>query len=97
MKIKPLYDRVVIKPEVVGEKTFSGIVLPEMAREKSQIGKVVAIGSGGALDGQNQKIQVEIGDKVLYSKFAGTEIKLDGENYIILRQVDVLAIIGGER
>ena len=96
MKIKPLYDRVVLEPEKVGEKTYSGIMLPEVAREKSQIGVVVAVGDGGALDGNNHKIQVQKGDRVLYSKYAGTEIKVDGKQFIIVRQTDVLAVIDGK-
>lgn len=96
MKIKPLYDRVVIEPEIMQEKTFSGIMLPESAREKSQMGVVVAVGQGGALDGNNHKIQVKVGDRVLYSKYAGTEIKVDGKDLMVLRQTDVLAVIGGE-
>ena len=93
MKIKPLYDRIVLKPELVQEKTKFGIVLPELAREKSQMGKVVAVGQGGALDGANNKIQVEIGQRVLYSKFAGTDIKVAGKEFVIVRQTDVLAVI----
>lgn len=93
MKIKPLYDRIALEPELVQEKTKFGIVLPELAREKSQMGKVVAVGQGGALDGANNKIQVEIGDRVLYSKYAGTEIKVDGKEFVIVRQTDVLAVI----
>lgn len=96
MKIKPLYDRVVLEPKIMQEKTFSGIMLPEVAREKSQIATVVAVGQGGALDGNEHKIQVKVGDKVLYSKFAGTEIKLDGKELIIVRQTDVLAVIDSE-
>lgn len=96
MKIKPLYDRVVLKPEKVQEKTFSGIMLPEVAREKSQIGNVVAVGQGGALDGNNHKIQVAVGDRVLYSKYAGTDVKVDGEMFVVVRQTDVLAVISGE-
>ena len=93
MKIKPLYDRIVLEPELVQEKTKFGIVLPELAREKSQMGKVVAVGQGGALDGANNKIQVEIGQRGLYSKFAGTDIKVDGKEFVIVRQTDVLAVI----
>ncbi|MBR5226486.1 MAG: co-chaperone GroES [Clostridia bacterium] len=95
MKIKPLYDRVVLEPEKIQEKTYSGIMLPEVAREKSQIGKVVAVGQGGALDGNNHKIQVEVGDRVLYSKYAGTDVKVDGKMFVVVRQTDVLAVICG--
>lgn len=93
MKLKPLYDRVAIKPLKNPEKTIGGIILPAIAQEKSQIGEVVAIGTGGSLDGKQEKIQVKSGDKVLYSKFAGTEIKVDENEYIILRQTDVLAVL----
>ncbi|MDD3396978.1 MAG: co-chaperone GroES [Clostridia bacterium] len=93
MKIKPLYDRVVLSPDKAQEKTASGIMLPEVAQEKSQMAKVVSIGEGGSIDGKESKIQVKSGDKVLYTKFAGTEIKIDGKDYIIVRQTDILAVI----
>lgn len=96
MKIKPLYDRVVLATEDVKTETSSGIMLPEMAQEKSQIGIVVAVGNGINLDGNQSEIQVNIGDKVLYSKFAGVEIKIEGKNYIVIRQTDILAVLGGE-
>ena len=94
--IKPLYDRVVLCPEKAQKKTNSGITLPEMAQERSQIGIVVAVGEGGSLDGNDHKIQVKQGDRVLYSKYGGTEIKVDGEEFIVVRQTDVLAVIGEE-
>lgn len=98
MKIKPLYDRIVLEPELTQEKTKCGIMLPEVAREKSQMGKVVAVGQGGALDGNNHKIQVEVGQRVLYSKYSGTDIKVDGKDFVIVRQTDVLAVIeNGEK
>jgi len=93
MKIKPLYDRIVLAPEKAVEKTVGGIVLPEVAQEKSQIAKVVAVGEGGNLDGKESKIQVKIGDKVIYSKFAGTELKIEGKDYVIIRQTDILAVL----
>jgi len=93
MKIKPLYDRVVLSPDKAQEKTASGIMLPEVAQEKSQMAKVVSVGEGGSIDGKESKIQVKSGDKVLYTKFAGTEIKIDGKDYIIVRQTDILAVI----
>lgn len=96
MKLKPLYDRVVLKPEKIKEMTDSGIMLPEMSQEKSQIAKVIAVGEGGDLNGKEQKIQVKKDDKVLFNQYAGTEIVIDGEKYIIIRQVDILAIVGGE-
>lgn len=96
MKIKPLYDRVVLVPDKVQEKTVSGIMLPEVARVKSQLGTVVAVGQGGALDGNEHKIQVKVGDRVLYAKFSGTEVRIDEEDFLIVRQTDVLAVIGGK-
>ncbi|MBR2433370.1 MAG: co-chaperone GroES [Clostridia bacterium] len=96
MNIKPLYDRVVLAAEDAKSKTASGIMLPEMAQEKSQVGTVVAVGTGIDLDGNKSEIQVKLGDKVLYSKFAGVEIKIEDKNYIVVRQTDILAILGGE-
>ena len=96
MYIKPLYDRVVLAAEDAKSKTASGIMLPEMAQEKSQVGTVVAVGTGIDLDGNKSEIQVSLGDKVLYSKFAGVEIKIEDKNYIVVRQTDILAILGGE-
>ena len=93
MNIKPLYDRVIIKPQKHKNKTGGGLMLPEIAEEKSQIGTVIAVGDGGSLDGKEQKIEVKSGDKILYSKFAGTEIKVDEESLIIVRQTDVLAVL----
>ena len=94
MKLKPLGDRVVIKVLEVEEKTQSGIVLPEKAKEKPQEGKVVAVGTGKILDdGSRVEPEVKTGDKVIYSKFAGNEVEVDGEEYLILRQDDVLAVV----
>ena len=91
MRIKPLGDRVVIKPLEVEEKTASGIVLPEKAKEKPQEGEVVAVGSGRILDnGTRVEMVVAVGDRVLFSKYAGTEVKLDGVEYLIMRQDDIL-------
>lgn len=91
--LKPLGDRVVVKPEPSEEKTMSGIVLPDSAKEKPQIGTIIAIGSGRILDnGQKVPMEVKIGDKIIYAKYGGTEIKLDGEEYIILQERDILAI-----
>ncbi|NLZ39345.1 MAG: co-chaperone GroES [Firmicutes bacterium] len=91
MRIKPLGDRVVIKPLEVEEKTASGIVLPEKAKEKPQEGEVVAVGSGRILDnGTRVEMDVAVGDRVLFSKYAGTEVKLDGVEYLIMRQDDIL-------
>ena len=94
MKIRPLYDRVVLCPVKPQEKTVGGIMLPEVAQQKSQLAEVIAVGTGGNLDGKETKMQVKIGDKVIYSKFAGTDIKIDSKDYIIIRQTDVLAVLG---
>ncbi len=91
MNIKPLADRVVIKMLEAEETTKSGIILAGTAKEKPQIAEVVAVGPGGVVDGKEIKMELEVGDKVLMSKYAGTEVKLDGVEYTILRQSDVLA------
>ena len=91
MNIKPLADRVVIKMLESEETTKSGIVLPGAAKEKPQLAEVVAVGPGGVVDGKEIKMEVSVGDKVLMSKYAGTEVKLDGVEYIILKQSDILA------
>lgn len=93
MKIKPLGDRVVVKVLESEEKTKSGIVIPDTAKEKPQEGKVVAVGSGEIVDGKKVPLEVKEGDKVIYSKYAGTEVKVDDEEYLILRQSDILAIL----
>jgi len=93
MKIKPLADRVVIKMLESEETTKSGIVLPSSAKEKPQLAEVLAVGPGGMVDGKEVKMEVKVGDKVIYSKYAGTEVKLDDEEYIIVRQSDILAIV----
>lgn len=93
MKIKPLADRVVIKMVESEETTKSGIVLPGTAKEKPQYAQVVAVGPGGVVDGKEVKMEVVVGDKVIVSKYSGTEVKLDGEEYTILRQSDILAKI----
>ncbi len=89
MKIRPLADRVVIK-KVEAE---SGIILPGSAQEQPQMAQVIEVGPGGFVDGNEVKMEVSVGDKVIYSKYAGNEVKLDGEEYIILRQSDILAVI----
>lgn len=91
MTIKPLGDRVVIKMVESEETTKSGIVLPGSAKEKPQYAEVVAVGPGGVVDGKEVVMEVKVGDKVLLSKYAGTEVKLDGTEYTILRQNDILA------
>lgn len=94
MNIKPLGERIVIKVMESEEKTKSGIVLPDSAKEKPQIGEVLAVGTGKLLDnGQRVALDVKVGDKVLYAKYAGTEVKLDGEEYMVLKESDVLAIM----
>ncbi|MBM6919918.1 co-chaperone GroES [Phocea massiliensis] len=95
MNIKPLADRVVIKMTEAEETTKSGIILASTAKEKPQIAEVVAVGPGGVVDGKEVKMELCVGDKVLISKYAGTEVKLDGTEYTILRQSDVLAKIEG--
>ena len=93
MKLVPLGDRVVIKALVAEETTKSGIVLPGQAKEKPQQAEVVAVGPGGMVDGKEVKMQVKEGDKIIYSKYSGTEVKLDDENLIIVKQSDILAVI----
>ena len=93
MKLVPLFDRVVLKQLVAEETTKSGIVLPGQAKEKPQQAEVVAVGPGGVVDGKEITMQVKAGDKVIYSKYAGNEIKLDGKELIIVRQSDILGIV----
>jgi len=89
LKIQPLSDRVVIQPQEAETKTASGIYIPDSAKEKPQQGKVVAVGSGK----KDHKMTVKVGDTVLYGKYAGTELKLEGNDYLIMREDDILAII----
>ena len=93
MKLKPLADRVVLKMVEAEETTKSGIILTGAAKEKPQIAQVVEVGPGGNVDGNEIVMTVKVGDKVITSKYSGTEIKLDGEEYIIVRQSDILAIV----
>lgn len=93
MNIKPLGDRVVIKKVEAEETTKSGIVLPGSAKEKPQMAEVIAVGPGGVVDGKEVTMQVKVGDKVIFSKYAGTEVKLDDQEYTILRQDDILGIV----
>jgi len=94
MNIKPLGDKVVVKPLAQEEKTKSGIVLPDTAKEKPQQGEILAVGSGKILEnGQKIPLEVNVGDKVIYSKYAGTEIKIDGQEVLILSERDIHAII----
>ncbi len=93
MNIKPLFDRVVIKMVEAEETTKSGIILAGNAKEKPQVAEIVAVGPGGVVEGKEITMQVKVGDRVLISKYAGTEVKLEGEEYTILRQSDILAIV----
>jgi len=94
MNIKPLADRVIIKALPMEEKTKSGIIMPDTAKEKPQEGEVVAVGPGKMEKGERIALDVKAGDRVIYSKYAGTEVKYDGEEYLILKETDILAIIG---
>ena len=93
MQIKPLADRVVTKPVEAEEKTKSGIILTAAAQEKPQMAEVVAVGPGGVVDGNEVKMYVKVGDRVITSKYAGTEVKIDGVEYSSVRQADILATI----
>ena len=93
MTIKPLADRVVIKMTEAEDTTKSGNILAGNAKEKPQVAEVVAVGPGGLVDGKEVKMEVKVGDKVLINKYAGTEVKVDGEESIIVRQSDILAIV----
>ena len=93
MKLKPLADRVIIKMVEAEEKTKSGIILTGAAKEKPEMAEVVEVGPGGMVDGKEVVMTVKKGDKVITSKYAGTEVKLDGEEYTIVRQADILAIV----
>ena len=93
MKIKPLGEMVVLKMAEAEETTTSGIILAGAAKEKPQMAEVIAVGPGGMVDGKEVKMELKVGEKVIARKYAGTEIKLDGEEYIVLRQSDVLGII----
>lgn len=93
MKLVPLGDRVVLKQLVAEETTKSGIVLPGQAQEKPQQAEVVAVGPGGVVDGKEVKMEVKVGDQVIFSKYSGTEVKIEDTEYIIVKQSDILAII----
>lgn len=93
MKLVPLGDRVVLKQLVAEETTKSGIVLPGQAKEKPQQAEVIAVGPGGVVDGKEVTMQVKVGDKVIFSKYAGTEVKLEEEEYIVVKQNDILAVV----
>ena len=94
MKIKPLADRVVIKPAPAEEKTKGGLILPDTAKEKPVVGEVVAVGPGKTSDaGKTTPLEVKVGDKVLYGKYSGTEVTVEGEEYLIMRETDIFAIV----
>ena len=93
MNVKPLFDRVVIKNVETEEVTKGGIVLPGSAKEKPQMAEVLAVGPGGMVDGKEVAMQVKVGQKVIYSKYAGTEVKLDDQELILVRQSDILAVV----
>ena len=93
MTIKPLFDKVVLKSSVAEETTKSGILLTGSAKEKPQMSEVVAVGPGGLVNGKEVKMTVNVGDKVIVGKYSGTEVKLDGEEYMIVSQSDILAIV----
>jgi len=94
MKVKPLHDRLVVKRIEEEEKTKGGIIIPDAAKEKPQEGRVIAVGDGKVLEnGQKSPLAVKVGDKILFGKYSGTEIKIDGEEHLILREDDVLAIV----
>lgn len=92
-QLKPLADRVVVKPVTQEERTKGGIVLPDTAKDKPQEGEVVAVGPGRILDnGTRVEMEVKVGDRVIFSKYSGTEVKIDGEEYLIMRESDILAV-----
>ncbi len=93
MKLVPLGDRVVLKQLVAEETTKSGIVLPGQAKEKPQQAEVIAVGPGGVVDGKEVTMQVKVGDRVIFSKYSGTEVKIEEEEYIIVKQNDILAVV----
>ena len=93
MNIKPIFDRVVLLPKEADRQTKSGIILPTASLEKSQIATVMAVGEGGIVDGKEVKMQVKVGQEVIYSKYSGTEFTYEGKKYIVIKQNDILAIL----
>ena len=93
MKLKPLADRVIIKMVEAEETTKGGIILTSSAQEKPQEAEVIAVGPGGVIDGKEVVMQVQVGQKVIYSKYAGTEVKADGQEFVVVRQNDILVIV----
>lgn len=96
MKLKPLFDKVILKEEDISQDNKSGIYIPVTDKEKPQVARVISVGEGGYIDGKDVKMVVKVDDKVVYSKYAGSNVKIDGEEYIIVRQADILAIIEKE-
>ncbi|MDR0855613.1 MAG: co-chaperone GroES [Christensenellaceae bacterium] len=92
MKLKPIFDKVVVQHLESKEATPSGILLPSKAQEKSQLAKIIAVGEGGIVDGKEIKMVVKVGETVLYAKYSGTDVKIDGEEFVIIKQGDILAI-----
>lgn len=93
MTVKPLFDKVVVETIETEERTAGGFILPTASQEKQQMAKVIAVGPGGIIDGKEVTMQVKVGDKVLFSKYSGSEFKIDGKEVIIIRQSDILAIV----
>lgn len=93
MKLRPLHDRVIVQRLESEERTKSGLIIPDSAKEKPQEGKVLAVGDGKVVDGKKQAMNVKKGDKVLFSKYAGTEITVDGDEVLIMREDDILAVV----
>ena len=93
MTVKPLFDKVVVESVETEERTGSGFILPSASQEKQQMAKVIAVGPGGRVDGKEVVMQVKVGDKIFYSKYAGSEFKVDGKELTIIRQSDILAVI----
>ncbi len=91
MNIRPLFDRVIIEP-IREENVVHGIVLPETSQERPQVGKVIAVGDGENIDSDKREMKVSVGDKVLYNKYAGAEVKLEGKTYIVMRQIDIVGV-----
>ena len=93
MKVKPLFDKVVVESLETEERTSSGFILPSASQEKQQMAKIVAVGPGGIVDGKEIVMQVKVGDVVLYAKYAGSDFKVDGKEFTIIKQSDILAIV----
>lgn len=93
MKIRPLQDRILVKRLEGEEKTSGGIIIPDNAKEKPMEGKVIAVGNGKFLDGTLQKPDLQVGDKIIFSKYAGSEVKIDGDEHIIMREDDILGVV----